>query len=437
MRATALAFLGVLLLPGVAPAGEPIRVLLYQGAPRLDVRAQSDVVVRLPGGEPRVRASSLVITPLPGAMRVNGEYIGLDRVTIEGGSRDLHVLATMPDPSREQQGEPPWPPAVFLTPPAPASIPEIQSQPVPSPGPEEGLPEEGLPEEGLPEEGLVVGGTLHIVSHGGGLTVINTLDLEEYLMGVIPAEMNAGWHLEALKVQAVASRTYALYQRMIHRNREYDLVATVLDQVYGGRSAVEDRVRQAVEETRGLALTYGGRPILAAFSSTAAGPTENAVNVWSKEVPYLKGVECPFDRNSPYYRWRTAFRVARLEEKLRAQGLEVGTIATVTPYAYSKARRVSKIRILHSLGELILRGEDLRRIVGYRVIPSTRFTIDAVGRDVVLSGYGAGHGVGLCQWGAKELAELGYPFTTILGYYFPGTTLTHSVGKAPVALSMP
>jgi stage II sporulation protein D len=91
------------------------------------------------------------------------------------------------------------------------------------------------------------------------------------------------------------------------------------------------------------------------------------------------------------------------------------------------------LRVTHSEGELILRGEDLRKAVGYSIVPSTQFTIDSVGQDVVLSGYGAGHAVGMCQWGAKELAELGYSFSTILSYYYPGTELQEmSLTKPPI-----
>jgi stage II sporulation protein D len=170
-------------------------------------------------------------------------------------------------------------------------------------------------------------------------------------------------------------------------------------------------------------MGFQGRPIYAAFSSTAAGPTEDALNVWSKDLPYLRGVDCPFDMKSPYYRWRVAVPLDKLERALRQQGVGVGTVATVTPFGYSRAGRVTRIRILHSGGELLLRGEDLRKIVGYSILPSARFEVESVGSDVVFNGFGAGHGVGLCQWGAKEMAELGYSFGTILSYYYPGTDL--------------
>jgi stage II sporulation protein D len=261
------------------------------------------------------------------------------------------------------------------------------------------------------------------VRKGKGFWVLNRVDLEEYVKGVVPAEVSSTWHPEMLKAQAVAARTYALYQQMLSATREYDVAATVQDQVYRGKQGIDAGILRAVEETRGLVITYQDAPIYAAFSSTAAGLTEDAMNVWSKDYPYLKGVECPFDLMSPYYQWKSSFKLDTLEQGLRQQGFSVGTIATMTPLSFSRGGRVTKLRILHSGGELVLRGEELRKAVGYTIIPSTQFAIESIGRDVVLSGFGAGHAVGMCQWGAKELAELGYPFSTILQYYYPGTEL--------------
>jgi stage II sporulation protein D len=274
-----------------------------------------------------------------------------------------------------------------------------------------------------PAQSFRIGGSLQIMARDGAMLVINEIGMEEYVKGVVPSEMSAGWHPEALKVQAVATRTYALYQRVANAGREFDVVATTQDQVYRGRQGVDERVQQAVEATRGIVITYQDAPILAAFSSTAAGPTEDAMNVWSKDLPYLKGVECPFDENSPYYQWRVEVPVLSLEQSLRKQGIPVGTIATVTPFLYSRAGRVDKIRILHSDGEVILRGQDFRKAVGYSIIPSTQFDIEALGRMIVFAGRGSGHAVGLCQWGAKELADQGYSYDAILRYYFPGTAL--------------
>ena len=285
---------------------------------------------------------------------------------------------------------------------------------------------------------LQVSGLIQLVRRGNGRLLVNHVDLEEYVKGVVPAEVNPAWHQEMLKVQAVAARTYALYQHMLSATRDYDVVAGIQDQVYRGRQGIDARVVEAVESTRGLVVTYQGAPIYAAFSSTAAGVTEDAMTVWSKDLPYLKGVECPFDIESPYYQWKASVKIETLEKNLRQQGFMVGTISTITPHAYSRAGRVATLRVVHSNGELVLRGEDLRKAAGYTVIPSTQFTVELIGQEVVFSGYGAGHAVGLCQWGAKELAELGYSFSSILGYYYPGTELRDaSLTQAPPSPSAP
>jgi stage II sporulation protein D len=287
-------------------------------------------------------------------------------------------------------------------------------------------------QSGDEKSALQVSGLVQLIHRGKGVLVINQVDLEEYVKGVVPAEVNSAWHPEMLKVQAVAARTYALYQHMLSASRDYDVAASIQDQVYRGRQGIDARVEQAVESTRGLVVTHQGAPIYAAFSSTAAGITEDAVIVWSKDLPYLKGVECPFDIESPYYQWKASFKIDTLEKNLRQEGFSVGTIATLTPLTLSRAGRVATLRILHSKGELILRGEELRKALGYTVVPSTQFTIESIGQEIVLSGYGAGHAVGLCQWGAKELAELGYSFSSILRYYYPGTELQNaSLTQAP------
>ncbi|MDP3089469.1 MAG: SpoIID/LytB domain-containing protein [Nitrospira sp.] len=373
----------VFTLSAPVQAAESIRVLMASDVHRLDVRAES--AVWLTDGQSRSHSynTALHIELRGAALLVNGTRVAGEQFTLRAGEHDLKL----------------WLPRV--------------------PGGSHGAVLHPADERGA----LHVSGLVHVVRRGKGLLVINQVDLEEYVKGVVPAEVNSTWHREMLKVQAVAARTYALYQHMLSASRDYDVAASIQDQVYRGRQGVDARVQEAVESTRGLVVTHDGAPIYAAFSSTAAGITEDAMVVWSKDLPYLKGVECPFDVASPYYQWKASFRVTTLERNLRHQGFSVGTIATMTPVGFSRAGRVSKLRILHSKGELILRGEDLRKAVGYTVVPSTQFTIESMGQDIVLAGYGAGHAVGLCQWGAKELAELGYSFSSILRYYYPGTEL--------------
>jgi stage II sporulation protein D len=271
--------------------------------------------------------------------------------------------------------------------------------------------------------GMTLAGRVIVKRQNNRLLVVNELDLEEYIKGVVPFEMNPAWHPEALKVQAIAARTYAVYQMRNGAKKEFDILASTKDQVYRGRGSSSAAVVRAVDQTRNLILTYGGIPIFAAYHSTAAGPTEDAMNVWSIDVPYLKGVECPFDMDSPHYQWRTDVALPLLEQRLREEGFPVGIIGSIDPVSFSRSGRVAQVRILHSDGELLLRGEDLRRVVGYTLLASTMFDFEVTGLQVKFTGRGAGHGVGLCQWGAKELAERGYSAETILYYYYPGTDI--------------
>ncbi len=384
--------LGLVCAASAAESAQSIRVLLASDVQRLEVRAENTVWVTDAQGRAHFFRSSLRIEVRGPAMLLNGTRVNGDQLTIRAGDQDLKLW--LPRPSGTVNG--------------------VSVQP------------------GDEKAALQVSGSVQLVRRGKGVLVINQVDLEEYVKGVVPAEVNSAWHPEMLKVQAIAARTYALYQHMLSASRDYDVAASIQDQVYRGRQGMDARVEQAVESTRGLVVTHQGAPIYAAFSSTAAGITEDAMIVWSKDLPYLKGVECPFDVESPYYQWKVSFKIDTLEKNLRHQGFPVGTIATITPLAHSRAGRVATLRILHSKGELILRGEELRKAVGYTVVPSTQFTIESIGSDVVLSGYGAGHAVGLCQWGAKELAELGYSFSSILRYYYPGTELQNtSLTKAP------
>jgi stage II sporulation protein D len=383
----------LLILSSGVEAADSIRVLLSADVLRLDIRSGDPVwVTDAKGRGQALRASAQVVVAGTGFL-LNGIRMQTEQLTLHSGEQGLTL--TFPRPTRKSKGA------------------DVLSS-----------------DSGIE---ISVSGFVHLVRKGKGFLVINRVNMEEYVKGVVPAEVSSAWHPEMLKAQAVAARTYALYQQMLSATREYDVAATVQDQVYHGKQGVDAGILRAVEETRGLVVTYQDAPIYAAFSSTAAGLTEDAMNVWSKEYPYLKGVECPFDLMSPYYQWKSSFKLDTLEQNLRQQGFSVGTIATMTALSFSRGGRIATLRILHSGGELVLRGEELRKAVGYTIIPSTQFAIESIGRDVVLSGFGAGHAVGMCQWGAKELAELGYPFPTILRYYYPGTELQNiTLTKAPI-----
>lgn len=370
-----------------------VRVLLAQDVPHVEVHSESAIIVAPKDGPVRMIRAPIRVSGTATGFVVNGRKVPGHQIEIRPTRSGLSLAFLKVLPSGR--------------------------------GNSRGATRAGLT-AGERAGAMPISGTVRLLRRGKGLSAINLVDLEEYVKGVVPSEVSSSWHPEMLKVQAVAARTYALYNKMLSAVREYDVVATTQDQVYRGRFGVDARTEQAVDQTRGIVVTHQNAPIYAAFSSTAAGPTEDSINVWAKDLPYLKGVECPFDLSSPYYQWRATVKLAELEQQLRRQGFPVGAIATITPVTYSRAGRVTKLRILHSRGESLVRGEDLRKAVGYTVLPSTQFEIESMGRNVVFVGYGAGHAVGLCQWGAKELAELGYPYPSILRYYYPGTELQNA-----------
>jgi stage II sporulation protein D len=281
---------------------------------------------------------------------------------------------------------------------------------IPSPG-------ERLVMNQTPYEGI-----FRIKRTGESLLVTNEVELERYLQGVVPAEMPPDWEAEALKAQAVISRTYALYKKKENFGKGYDLAGSVLGQVYKGAVA-DPRTSASIEQTRGMVLTYGGEVALTFFHSTSAGPTEDASERWNIDLPYLKGVSCPLDRDSPYFQWERTITLRDLEEGLRKSGYPVRAVATLTPLQWSRAGRLLTVRILHDDGEIILKAEELRKALGFRILPSTHFAIDSFGREIHIRGNGYGHGVGLCQWGANVMAQQGLKFEEILLYYYPGVTL--------------
>lgn len=366
-----LAALGLFLLPVLAPspahAAETIRVALVQNAESVSLASSSGLIIKAPNDDVDANGR-ITVAAGPSGLVVDGQRLRSDRIEVRGRNGEITV------------------------------------------------------------NNLTVAGRVTIKRQNGKVSAINEVALEDYVKGVVPSEMSAAWHPEALKAQAVAARTYALYKIRQNGKKDFDVVASTKDQVYKGRAGADGPAGRATDETRGQVLVFQGEPILAAFFSTAAGPTEDALNVWSVDLPYLKGVECPFDMNSPYFQWRTDVWLPLLEQRLREEGFPVGVIASLAPAYYTKAGRVSHVRILHSDGELHVKGEDLRRVVGYPVLLSTQFDFEVVGFQIQFTGRGAGHGVGLCQWGAKELAEKGYGAETILRYYYPGTDLRDIAG---------
>jgi stage II sporulation protein D len=291
-------------------------------------------------------------------------------------------------------------------------------------------------------------GALELEPSGGGIRVINRVSLEEYLIGVVGAEMGNRpiEEFEALKAQAVASRTYALRQQRNVGARGYDMVADVNSQVYAGLALEQPLAARAVEETRGEVLTWEGEPIDAFFSSTCGGDTEDGPSAFAGAVrPYLRSIS---DRDetgtawcaiSPRYRWEEQWSATQLTAVLRrtlaANGLPVARANDLTEMRVldrTGTGRIAALELSGRNGRTTVRGQAIRRVLappGGAMLRSTDFTVKLSRRGgrierLTIEGQGYGHAVGMCQYGAIGRARAGQDYVTILTSYFQGTTLS-------------
>ncbi|HWR45368.1 SpoIID/LytB domain-containing protein [Sporomusa sp.] len=319
--------------------------------------------------------------------------------------------------------------------------------------------------------------SIHRTAGKSGLTVVNTLPIEQYLYGVIKNEISPEWPLEAVKAQAVAARTYALANYNKHKADGFDVCSTTDCQVYGGRESETPRSLEAVDATRGLVLLHSGKLITAYFHSSSGGYTENSENVWSLPLPYLRGV-ADFDQSSPNFKWEKKLTIAELNQAIIKAGYNIGSLQAVelsplgTPPVTSADRgvsgRVKSVRLLGTSGSVQVSGTKLRSMLDLKstlfdistiahgpkelalpvysasdkAVPPPHITLSLSTGDnpniratngdptdfVVITGFGWGHGLGLSQWGAKAMAEKAQPgnteyFKDILKHYYQGVQI--------------
>jgi stage II sporulation protein D len=274
-----------------------------------------------------------------------------------------------------------------------------------------------------------------------GLTVVNLVSLEDYLAGVVSAEMGKREPAdrEALAAQAVISRTYALKNVGKRRTEGFDLYPTVVDQVYGGVWAETQLGWEAVRETAGQTLTFNGIPIDAFFYSTCGGQTAAGTEVFvGANRPYLQSVRDEdengqaYCRLSPRFRWREEWTGDQLKSILRGvRSTPFREVRSVQVVGRTASDRVARIAIGVDEDQITFDGPAVRQIlhpVNEPLLRSGAFTLteSREGRVVtglVADGRGSGHGVGFCQWGAVGRARAGQDFRQILAAYFPGTSL--------------
>jgi stage II sporulation protein D len=270
-------------------------------------------------------------------------------------------------------------------------------------------------------------GSMEIVEDvKGTLTVINEVELEDYVMGVLAGEVPRDWPLEALKAQAIAARTFAVLKKREAQVRRdsYDMENTSFYQVYQGSDKVNDNIAKAVASTRRDIATYRGAPIMAFFHSNCGGSTTRAIGVWSSNQPYLQNVHCPYGNNGPHFRWRSEVPMDDLVRKLRSAGISLSDIVRISAVEHDESGRMLKLSILDAEGRSrTMKGSAFRMALGPDLIRSTRFDAVVEGEKAVFNGKGWGHGVGLCQEGACAMAYKGYGCFDILRYYYRGITI--------------
>ncbi len=253
---------------------------------------------------------------------------------------------------------------------------------------------------------------------------VRSVPLERYVARVVASEVYASWPAEVLKAQAVVARTYALWARERHERDGYDLESSVLSQRYAAE-AVQAPVQAAVNLTHGEYLAYRDRPALSVFHSAAGGRTASAEEVWGEALPYLTSVESPDDA-APDHFWSYEIGARDLARVLAEAGLDGEGAERIEVVHYSPSGRALQVAI----GDTRLTGRELRRLLGGRALKSTLFNLRVNDGSVLFMGSGAGHGVGLSQWGARELALQQRSYREILTHYYPGTSLRR-IGVLP------
>ncbi len=324
-------------------------------------------------------------------------------------------------------------------------------------------------------------GFISFIDDNTGLKIINHIDIELYLKGVVPREMPTLSPSEALKAQAVAARSYAYSSLSKHSKEGYNLCDTTHCQVYGGFSDENIYTNEAIEQTRGMVVKYDGLIANTVFHSSSGGFLDSSENIWGNKLYYLKEKKDPYSLNSKNSFWSVEISKDSLYNVLNENGFGISEINDIKILDTHESGRVKNICINENSEKLILTGDKFRSLMGVNNIKSTLFEIDGlnpvhnnaiygkdrnkvipisdiqilsgnnvlfknnisysvIGKDnkirtveigsanfnnnIIVSGRGYGHGVGMSQYGAIEMAKQGYNYIDILKYYYSDVDIT-------------
>ncbi|SHM62097.1 stage II sporulation protein D [Fibrobacter sp. UWB7] len=283
-------------------------------------------------------------------------------------------------------------------------------------------------------------GEFIVTANGNKLNAINVIDIEDYLRGVVPYEIGKldESKFEALKAQAVAARTYAYKHFGSRVAQGFDVYADTRDQVYKGLHSATELTDKAVRETEGVVMTYNGEFITAYYHSTCGGETEGVVTWGRPDHPYLKNKPdlrpdgTPWCRESSYSEWTREFTEDELRDLFQINAKEAkanvpsfSSIKSMHIQDTLKSGRIHTLVIETNNGSFTAKADKIRWLFkrGGTILPSSFFRIHKNGNEWILKGKGFGHGVGLCQMGARARAQAGQSYIQILTHYYPGITL--------------
>ncbi|MEN6357534.1 MAG: SpoIID/LytB domain-containing protein [Armatimonadota bacterium] len=272
-------------------------------------------------------------------------------------------------------------------------------------------------------------GSIEVSINNGKLSIVNIVNVEDYLLGVMPAEMGDSSPTEALRAQAITARTYALGNKRKHSSQGFDVCDSTHCQTYNGANSERARCSQAVIDTKGMALTYDGKVAEVMYSTDCGGATVNYSETHpNSNFPYLCGTVDPDD--IARITWEQPYTLQKLGEKLVAAGVkEADGLQNIVISKTGSTGRPLEAQVTGTAGSTTVKIEKIRAALGFK---SAMFTIESDGNGkVVFKGKGSGHGVGLCQRGTIGLASAphNYTYAQILAHYFPGTVIS---GGAPV-----
>ncbi len=310
--------------------------------------------------------------------------------------------------------------------------------------------------------GKLYRGDIRFIVRNGGIIIINLLQMDDYLYGVVGREMSESFPIEALKAQAVAARNYTLISMGRHSDEGYDLCNGVHCQAYGAVEREGEKIRQAVDETSGKVLLYKGDIVQCYYYSSNGGYTENSENVWYATLGYLKGKEDIYEDGSriPDYEWKVSFSAQEMKNTLASRGIDIGEIKDIKIKKLSDNFHAIEVEIIGTEGKKSYYKDNIRAAFPAS-LKSTLFTIEKEGGEskvkvmtgnglkniaspggkvlsangmvqlkksggeikFSINGKGSGHGVGMSQYGAMFMAEEGYSYEDILEFYFTDTEI--------------